>query len=503
MKRSISLAAYSLILGVFTVAAFHVPFFSHVISHLDSAGPGVAVVAFLALMLVALDFLFYYLLVFFARTAGRIVIAITLIANAISAYLFGTYQQLASVEMMGNILHSSATEVSGYLSAFLILFVLFLGVMPAVYAIKRKPERGSWRKLLLCTLLAVLVGFGSVLANVGQIPNARRHSTELGGLLLPWSYTVNSVRFLVAEHERHADAILLPDATITTDTEDVCVLIIGESARRDHFSLYGYERETNPCTSRDSVTALPAKASNTYTIACVKAMLEPWETEELYETLPDYLYRAGVDVEWRTSNWGEPPLHIDKRYDVKALAKMYPGEDARHDGILLAGLKEDILASPKPKQFIVLHTYANHGPMYFRSYPPEFEVFTPAGKTIDEYKADPRRLYNVYDNCMLYSDWIIHSVIEILKGMPSRRACLIYMSDHGESLGENKTYMHSTPLEIAPKEQLEIPFLVWTQNAGLTVKDLPEVGQHHIYHSVLRFFGVDSPVFDESLCVFE
>jgi lipid A ethanolaminephosphotransferase len=196
-------------------------------------------------------------------------------------------------------------------------------------------------------------------------------------------------------------------------------------------------------------------------------------------------------------------VKTEKYDDVKALKQMYPDADAGYDGILLAGLREAILSSDKPKQFIVLHTYTNHGPMYCRDYPPEFEVFKPTGKIVEDYKSDPQLLYNAYDNSLVYTDWLIHSVIEILQGMPDKRTCMLFVSDHGESLGENNTYMHATPLEFAPKEQLEIPFLVWTRNAGLKVKDLPEVGQHHVYHSVLRFFGVDSPAFNESLCIFE
>ena len=83
------------------------------------------------------------------------------------------------------------------------------------------------------------------------------------------------------------------------------------------------------------------------------------------------------------------------------------------------------------------------------------------------------------------------------------RACVLFVSDHGESLGENNLYMHGVPYSMAPREQIEIPFVVWTSDPALRFKDLPEVGQYHVFHTVLDFFGIDSPVFDENKSVFE
>ena len=91
----------------------------------------------------------------------------------------------------------------------------------------------------------------------------------------------------------------------------------------------------------------------------------------------------------------------------------------------------------------------------------------------------------------------------MLRDIPQRRSCLLYVSDHGESLGENNLYMHGVPMSMAPREQIEIPFLVWTDDAALKLKELPAVGQHHVFHSVLRFLGVETPAFDESKCIFE
>lgn len=287
-----------------------------------------------------------------------------------------------------------------------------------------------------------------------------------------------------------------------SESRDVCVLIIGESARRANFSLYGYDKPTNPLLERDSVTALVADASATYTTAGVKAILDHKPTNKLYEILPNYLYRNGVEVIWRTNNWGEPPVHIGRYLKAGDIKELHPDADPRYDGILLAGLKEEILAEEKDKLLIVLHTSTSHGPTYYRKYPSEFEVFRPVCQTVEMSKADPEELMNAYDNTIVYTDYLIHSVIDLLREIPERRGCVIFVSDHGESLGEGNLYMHGVPMFAAPKEQIEIPFIVWTSDRTMTADPDEKVGQYHVFHSVLHFLGIESPVYDASLDIF-
>ena len=301
---------------------------------------------------------------------------------------------------------------------------------------------------------------------------------------------------------RNQKEILLPDATFTNDSKDVCVLIIGESARRQNFSLYGYRRITNPLLAGDSVKRYNAHSAATYTTAAVKAILDHKATDSLYEILPNYLYRNGADVLWRSYNWGQPPLHIARHADHKALAERYPHADARYDGLLLTGLREEIAASGD-KLLAVLHLSTSHGPTYSTKYPAEFEVFTPACNTVEISTADKQELINAYDNTILYTDYIIHSVIEILKEITDRRCCMIFVSDHGESLGEGNLFMHGMPKSIAPKEQTEIPFIVWQNDEHTTMKNIDNVEQYHIFHSIMNYLGMESPIYNEELNIFE
>ena len=505
MKKSsgiISLAAFSAILAVFTLVAFHVPFFRRVLQNVESGFNGVVIAVTAVLLLLVLDFLLYYVLVRLFRGFGRFLVAFTLVGDAIMLYFVNTYDVLVTDEMMGNVFRTQYSEASGFFSFSFVLYVLLLGILPSVYVFWQKVDYGSWKRFFAwlggCVAALLVLVFG----NMRNWPWIDRNSTELGSLLMPWSYIVNSFRYRAAERRKNVKEIPLPDASLTTDSRDVCVLVIGESARRDRFSLYGYGKETNPYTVKDSVKAYVANASATYTAEGVKAILEYKDTDELYEILPNYLYRTGVDVFWRTSNWGEPPVHVRSYETISQIRDRFPEADRRHDGALLAGLKEEIEAGGKDKVFAVLHTYTNHGPAYNTNYPPEFEVFTPVSNTVEMSKVSQEELDNAYDNSIVYTDWIVHQVIGIVRET-GRRGCVLFVSDHGESLGENNLYMHGVPFSMAPREQIEIPFVVWTSDRSLRMKDLPEVGQHHVFHSVLDFFGVDSPVFDESLSVFE
>ncbi len=502
MERKTSLSIISLILSIYTLAAFHYPFFREVLANIDYNFKGILITAGLGVIMLALNFFLYYLLLFIGRTVGKIILALTFVADAACFYFIVTYNTLITDKMMGNFYNTQYSEASGFLSWVMLAYLLVLGGIPIFFIFAKKMEYGSIKRFLYNIGIALAVIGGTAGINYSSFPWINSHSTELGALLMPWSYTINSFRHFHAEKRDSRKEIPLPDARIASESKDLFVLIIGESARKANFSLYGYERKTNPYTEKDTVTILNADAANTYTRACVKAILDHKPSDEFYEILPNYLDRAGVDVTWRTTNWGEPKVSIEKYYTADKLQEKYPEHDKRYDGILLAGLKEEILSSGMDKILVIIHTNTSHGPAYNTKYPAEFEIFTPVIQSTEVSKEDPQALINVYDNSIVYTDWLIHSVIETLREIPDRRSCMMYVSDHGESLGEGDLFMHGVPLRIAPKEQLEIPFIIWNSDKSVEINAKDKVGQYHVFHSVLGFLGIESPVYDSSLDLF-
>jgi lipid A ethanolaminephosphotransferase len=315
---------------------------------------------------------------------------------------------------------------------------------------------------------------------------------------------VNTVRFYDHKNKQNQEQILLPDATVRDSKKSIAVLVIGESARSENFSLYGYEKNTNPLLSKTSnVHSFKAEASATYTTAGVKAILEHKQSNDLYEILPNYLFRNGVDVIWRTTNWGEPPVKIDNYQKRGDLERLCEGEGCAYDEVLLSGLKEQVLASKENKILIILHSSTSHGPTYSKKYPAAFNQFTPVCESVELGKCTHQELINAYDNTILYTDYILSTLIEELKQLDEYSSSMFYVSDHGESLGENNLYMHGIPVSIAPKEQLDIPFIVWTSEDSKELKEKDLLSQHHVFHSVLDFLAIESPIYDENMSVFK
>ena len=505
LRSKAPLWAVCLILSIFTLIAFHIPFFRVAVSNIESGFNGVMIIVSLAVLMLALNFFLYYFLLWCFRVAGKIIVALSLIIDAGCLYFINTYDTLLDDTMMGNVFNTQYSEASGFFSLAFVLYLLLLGVIPAIYVILRKIDYSSAKRMFAFNGSSLGLVLIIALANMSNWPWIDRNATVLGSLLLPWSYSVNSIRYQIKEHKMNREEILLPDAVFTEpDEKRVCVLVIGESARQDHFSLYGYPRQTNPLLSnQERLTAIRADAAATYTTAGVKAILDSRPTDKLYEILPNYLYRAGAEVVWRTSNWGEPPVHIEKYQNPEALLERYPHADPAYDGILFEGLKDEILSSGKSKVLLIIHTSISHGPAYNKRYPAEFEHFTPVCNTVEMAKADHDELMNSYDNTIIYTDYLLSEAIKQLEELPKEwESCLMYVSDHGESLGEGNLFMHGVPISIAPREQIEIPFLVWTSEGSRDLKTLDKVGQYHVFHSVMSFLGAESEVFDEKMNIF-
>lgn len=153
---------------------------------------------------------------------------------------------------------------------------------------------------------------------------------------------------------------------------------------------------------------------------------------------------------------------------------------------------------------VVLHSNTSHGPTYSKRYPPQFEIFKPVCNSVELSNCSNAELMNAYDNTIVYTDYLLHQIIEKLKQMPQYNSCMLFVSDHGESLGEKNLYMHGVPISIAPREQYEIPFLVWlSEHNPKQLKSLSELSQNHVFHSVLDFLGIQSPVYKEDMSIFK
>ena len=515
--RPISLFAFSCIVSIGTLLLYNIPFFNYVTENTnESTGGKIFLLASLVVIMLTLNFMMAYLTMWVLRMVGRILLAILSIINATAVYFIYTYSVIINATTIENVFNTRYSEASGFFSWSLWLFIAAFGVLPALYCLMQPVIIGKAKKLGIYCVSSLAIVLLTASLNISQTLWISQHDTELGGLLQPWSYVVNTCRVISSYHDEQAEEIKLPDATITDHEKAVVVLVIGESARKANFQLYGYQRDTNPLLSRqEGLKVYQATACATYTTAGTKAILEPKNSGDLYELLPNYAFRTGVDVSWRTSNWGEPPIHIDEYITDTELSTLYSGKSNAYDDILYYGLRERIESSKKDKVLIILHTSTSHGPKYADKYPKEFEVYKPVAKNIEEGEKNIGMLVNAYDNTIRYTDFLLDSLINTLREMKDWHSAMIFISDHGESLGENKMFMHGLPMKLAPKVQYEIPFLVWTSDGFRTYKqtsssqdapagELPAVlEQHYVFHSVLNLLSIQSPAYNKDYDIFE
>ena len=514
--RSISLFAFSCIVSIGTLLLYNLPFFNYVSQNTNESTGGIIFLqASLVIIMLALNFMLTYLAMWLLRIVARILLAIFAIINATAVYFIITYSAIINATTIENVFNTRYSEASGFFSWSLWMFIAVFGVLPALYCLMQPVVIGKAKKLgIYCgSSLAIILLVASL--NISQTLWISQHDTELGGLLQPWSYVVNTCRVISSYQDEQAEEIKLPDGTITDHEKTVVVLVIGESARKANFQLYGYQRDTNPLLSKqEGLKVYQATACATYTTAGTKAILEPKDSGDLYELLPNYAFRTGVDVSWRTSNWGEPPIHIDEYLTDTDLSDLYQGKSNDYDDILYYGLRERIESSKKDKVLIILHTSTSHGPKYADKYPKQFEVYKPVAKNIEEGEKNIGMLINAYDNTIRYTDFLLNSLINTLREMKDWHSAMIFISDHGESLGENKMFMHGLPMKLAPKVQYEIPFLVWTSDGFRTYKqtsgsqDAPEgelpavLEQHYVFHSVLNLLSIQSPAYNKDYDIF-
>ena len=506
LKNNFKITHFVVIMSSLLFILFHYPFFKFVFNNVDyKSFTGVSIIVSLVIAMLVANAFALFLIFFFSRLVGKILLVLFFLINAVAVYFINTYSVIIDESMIGNVLNTNYSESSSFFSIKLVLYVVLLGILPSVFIIKAKIITVTVKKFLVSISLTLLFLLTLAFANASNWLWIDKNSKTLGGLAMPWSYAVNIPLFYIHQFKKNEKEILLPDATIKDNQKSVVILVIGESARSENFSLYGYPKNTNPLLSKiPNVSHFNATSDATYTTAGVKSIVEHENTDELYEILPNYLYRNNVDVIWRTTNWGEPPVHIKNYQNREALMPNCKGDGCDYDGILLSGLKEQILASKKNKILIVLHTSTSHGPTYSKKYPAQFEIFKPVCNSVELGNCSHTELVNAYDNTIVYTDYLLANVIKDLKQLQEYKSAMIFVSDHGESLGENNLYMHGLPRSIAPKQQYEIPFIVWTSdNSARQMKPNKILTQNYVFHSVLNFLNIQSPVYKEQMNIFK
>jgi len=497
------------IAAVVNAVVYHLPLFSFAVGNLDlSSFTGELTLTTLLIALLSETFVLLTLLALISDRLLKPFCMLMAMGNAVAVYFVVTYHVVLDETMMGNVLNTDFAESSEYLHATLVVYVLALGVLPS-WLLSRVRIRPTPRSRLAALGVACLLitALWCLMASRSWLW-FDANSKKLGGMIMPWSYIINTERYLWPRLMAPDVEAPLPAATFSSSEKTVVILVIGEAARAKNFQLYGYDRPTNPLLSKARVVALKnATACATYTTAAVRCILSNGDTgspfSKAYEPLPSYLQRSGVDVIWRTRNWGEPAIRVQTYQKASDLLADCAGTRCAYDELLLSGLEERIKASSKQRVFAVLHQSGSHGPAYYTKYPREFEYFKPVCSSVELGKCTHDELVNAYDNTILYEDYFLSRVIGVLNRLRDTAALLIYVSDHGESLGENGMYLHGIPYAMAPDVQKDVPLIVWMSDEFVRWKavriDRLESQRAHsqrdIFHTVMGAFSMRSDAY--------
>ena len=509
----ISASKYVFIISMMNMALYHVPLFTFAAKNVNGFSLHTVsifftlffiIYSFTAVFLFILGILSPFLLKFFS--------IMTVIGNSIALYFMNTYNVILDKSMMANAFNTRSVESISYLHPKLLIYIFIFGLIPCWFLYKTKIVKINRLRLLFTGMITLIAALLIIYINASTSLWFDQNARRLGGRILPWSYMGNSIRHGMEQSNNAKEVTLLPSASLKDDKKTLVVLVIGETARSNNFSMYGYDKETNPLLKESGAVALNnASACSTYTTASIYCMLSHnGATSGFVEPLPSYLQRHGVKVIWRSNNWGEPPIKVSKLQKANDLKAECIGVDCNYDGVLLSNLREEIEASDANKMFLVLHTTGSHGPAYNTKYPKEFEKFAPVCESVELDNCSSEELINAYDNTIVYTDYFLSETIKTLKTLKDIPVTMMYVSDHGESLGEYGLYLHGTPYSIAPDYQKEIPFIVWMSDSFKNLKDLNKhsfkqngnYSHHNVFHSVMGALGVNSSIYKEGLDIF-
>lgn len=519
-RPRMSQEALAVLTGVFLTVACNAAFFRavHATDALHGAG-GLATAACLFVFVAALNTLLALLL--FNRWTTRAALALLLPVTAAAAYHMDRYGVYFDPDMVRNVLQTDLRESTELLSFGLLVRVLVAGVVPAIVAWRVELVRRPLLRAILVragsVALVLAVATGAALLSFQSLSALMRNHHEIRHLIAPGNYLVSLGRVLAHDRAaRHAPRQELgADAHVTGAGQRprLLVLVVGETARAANWGLNGYARQTTPQLSRmDLVNFGDVSACGTATEVSLPCMFSPLGRADYSkdkarnsESLLHVLEHASIRTTWLDNQGGCKGVctGLDTHSYAHARDPEFCDAEGCLDGILVEGLSER-LASMDGDAVIVLHQLGNHGPAYYRRYPEAFGKFLPACESSELGDCTRDQVLNAYDNALLYTDDLLARTIRLLGERTDRDTALVYLSDHGESLGEGGLYLHGMPYAIAPDEQKKVPMTMWFSpgyagSLGLDVSCLKKkaattsASHDNYFHTVLGLMRVWSP----------
>lgn len=457
-----------------------------------------------------------------SRWVAIFIISTTVLAN----YYAEVYGVHFDTTMLRNIFTTNPAEAKELMTASMLIHFLQFSSLPILgiffLKIKSTPFIKSFIKKIVITIVLVIVVLGALMSQMKNFSATMRNHKEIRHLVLPTSFLFSSVKIAFqSSAEVNATIRSIGDDAIKIGPNkgnEVLVIVVGETVRAANWGLSGYKRNTTPMLAEHGLYSFPyATSCGTNTETSLPCMFSK-EGKRNYdekiirssESLLHVLKKAGFHVTWIDNQSGCKGVCKDLGFfNAKELANPKNCKNVNCYDEALVDALDILLKKNAGNQVIVLHQLGNHGPAYHARYPSDYEIFKPSCNTSDLSKCTQQEIINAYDNSIRYTDTVLSKTIDLLKKHQEKSSSLIYMSDHGESLGESGIYLHGLPYSIAPSYQTQVPFFIWLSDSYkkenskvtncLTSRSSKPAHHDNLFHTVLGMLNIKTSIYENQL----
>jgi lipid A ethanolaminephosphotransferase len=450
-----------------------------------------------------------------------------LLLSSVLLYATSSYGIVFDYSMIQNTIETDSAEAFSYINLYDISFVIIVGGVPICCVFYAKIKSQPWLQSLTARVSLIAVNSITIIliascfyANYASVG---RNNRELLGYITPFKFIDASVKYA----NRHYFSTALPFTILDSEpllaiqhnNANVTVLVVGETARAQSFSLNGYSHDTNRYTKNSGIVSFSEVSScGTATAVSLPCMFSRLDrktydnrTANAQQNLLDIAKAAGMDVLWVDNNNGSCKGVCARVNSIDInTSKSNPLCDGQYclDEALLLPLQDKLNNLTAKNTLIVLHMMGSHGPTYYKRYPQDKKLFLPDCQRSDIQHCSEQQVINTYDNTIAYTDFVLSKIIGLLEELESGltvKTTMLYISDHGESLGENGVYLHGLPYAFAPKEQTHVPMLFW-QNKSLashtdnclTSISMEAISHDNLFDIILGVTSVSSSQYIES-----
>lgn len=518
----ISTTKLVLIVSAFLTLTGNTKFFTEIVSVYPLA-ENWAFVGSLSIWLFA--FLSTFLLLICYRLSVKPILILLLLISSILSYFNNNYGTIFDNNMITNLLETNLKESLDLFSIKLFSYFVLLGIFPAIWVYKVPIKHfniviTAWSKIKTIVSLIVVFILVTLIFSKSYTSFARENK-QLRLYINPTYFMYVTGKHVFNEFKSIDPQFVTigEDAVIHrgSNSKKLIIVIVGEAARADRFALNGYMKQTNPLLLNERVVSFKKMSScgtdTALSLPCMFSILGRDEYSHIQgknmSNALDIISSTGVEILWRDNNSSSKSVADRVTYkDYRSAENNTICDVECRDEGMLVGLQTYINQHKDKDIMIVLHMMGSHGPSYYKRYPKAFEKYTPTCETNQLNECSNEEINNAYDNTILYTDYFLSKTIELLKAnQNNHKTAMLYVSDHGESLGENGLYLHGMPYFIAPKEQTHISSILWFDDNFSTEidwrklnKKTNEIVSHDgMFHTLLGLMDIQSQTYNMNL----